>query len=263
MTILNKILHCKRKEIDLLKRNFSYKDFEKFPSFNIETSSLANSIKTDHFGIIAEHKRMSPSKSIINEFSNFDEIINGYSSAGVSGISILTDKKYFGGSIEDITNAKKLTKLPILRKEFIIDEIQIIEAKANGADAILLISACLTKNLIKTLSECAKKLNLDVLVEIHELSELSNCLLDTVDIIGVNNRNLKTFNVNTKISKDLSKHIPNEFVKISESGISSVKEIIELQEFGFDGFLIGEKFMKKDNPGLEALNYINDLKLLK
>ena len=260
MTILDKIIDFKRSEIDSLKKYVSYSDLEKYPNFNDTTTSLKKRIKKNYFGIIAEHKRMSPSKSIINSHSNLNEIINGYTSAGVSGISVLTDKKYFGGSNEDIINANKLTDLPILRKEFIIDEIQIVEAKALGADAILLISSCLDKNLLKSLSESAKKLNLEVLVEIHSLKELKNCLLQTVDIIGVNNRNLKTLEVDTKTSKDLSKYIPEEFTKISESGISSTEEIYELQNFGYDGFLIGENFMKNEDPALAILNFMNDLR---
>jgi indole-3-glycerol phosphate synthase len=228
--------------------------------FSRPTNSLCKNLLNSDFGIIAEHKRKSPSKSVINEKCLINKVIEGYSSAGVSGISILTDQKYFGGSIDDLVISRKNTTLPILRKEFIIDEYQIIEAKAIGADAILLIASCLKKETIKNLSKCAKKLDLEVLVEIHNLNELNNCLMDSVDIIGVNNRNLKTFVVDIQTSKELAKFIPKEFIKISESGISNKKEILELQQCGFNGFLIGENFMKEKNPGKEAFNFINDLK---
>ena len=153
-----------------------------------------------------------------------------------------------------------MTKIPVLRKEFIIDEYQIIEAKAYGADAILLIAACLSNKKIKSLSECAKSIGLEVLIEIHNLEEINGCLIDSIDIIGVNNRNLKTFKVDIQTSKNLIKYIPSDFIKISESGLSSPIQVKELKEFGFDGFLMGESFMKHTDPGLEALGFINKLK---
>ena len=180
--------------------------------------------------MLAEHKRKSPSKSIINSDVKLDEVILGYDMANVCGISVLTDEKYFGGSINDLVKARKLTEIPIIRKEFIIDEFQILEAKASGADVVLLIAACLNDNQIKNLSEFAKRLNLEVLVEIHNNQELEKCLLSSVDIIGVNNRNLKTFKVDIENSINLSKLIPENFLKISESGISSAKEISILME---------------------------------
>ena len=260
MSILDQIIETKKIEIELSKKNNSFSNLEKLPGFSRPTNSLCKNLLNSDFGIIAEHKRKSPSKSVINEKCLINKVIEGYSSAGVSGISILTDQKYFGGSIDDLVISRKNTTLPILRKEFIIDEYQIIEAKAIGADAILLIASCLKKETIKNLSKCAKKLDLEVLVEIHNLNELNNCLMDSVDIIGVNNRNLKTFVVDIQTSKELAKFIPKEFIKISESGISNKKEILELQQCGFNGFLIGENFMKEKNPGKEAFNFINDLK---
>ncbi len=260
MTILNQIIETKKIELELSKKKNSYSNLEKLPGFSRSTISLCQTLYNSNFGIIAEHKRKSPSKSVINEKCLVNKVVEGYTNAGASGISILTDQKYFGGSIDDIVNARKNTKLPILRKEFIIDEYQIIEAKAIGADAILLIASCLKKETIKNLSKCAKKLDLEVLVEIHNLNELDNCLIDSIDIIGVNNRNLKTFEVDIQTSKDLAKFIPKEFIKISESGISTKKEILELKSYGFNGFLMGEKFMKEKNPGKEAFHFINDLK---
>ena len=175
-------------------------------------------------------------------------------------MSVLTDGKYFGGSLDDLSIARASCNLPLLRKEFIIDTYQIIEAKAFGADAILLIAAILTKAEIKEFSELAKTLHLDVLLEVHNEDELHKSIMPSLDLIGVNNRNLKTFEVSLDISKQLSSLIPNDFVKISESGISSVEAIKELQPFDYKGFLIGENFMKTENAGQSAKQFIQDLK---
>jgi indole-3-glycerol phosphate synthase len=174
-------------------------------------------------------------------------------------MSVLTDEIYFGGTMDDLLNAREACNLPLLRKEFIIDEFQIIESKAIGADVILLIAAILTVDEIKQFSELAKSLKLDVLLEVHNLEELQKSIMPTIDMLGVNNRNLKTFEVSLETSKVLSNHIPNDFVKVSESGISSVDAIKELQPYGYKGFLIGENFMKTDNPGLSATEFINTL----
>jgi len=260
MSILNQIIETKKNEIKFSKRINSFSDLEKLEGFDRVTNSLSKSLLNNKYGIIGEHKRKSPSKSIINKNSSVREVVIGYQNAGLCGVSILTDKVYFGGSSKDLVIARKNTDLPILRKEFIIDEYQIFEAKALGADAILLIASCLDKKMIKNLSECAKKLGLEVLIEIHSLDELDDCLIESIDIIGVNNRNLKTFKVNIQTSKDLAKYIPKEFIKISESGISNKKEILELIDYNYSGFLMGENFMKEKNPGLEAYNFINNLK---
>jgi indole-3-glycerol phosphate synthase len=175
-------------------------------------------------------------------------------------MSILTNGKYFGGSLDDLILARASCQLPLLRKEFIIDSYQIIEAKSYGADAILLIAAILTKKEIKQFSELAKSLHLDVFLEVHNKEELQKSIIPSLDMIGVNNRNLKTFEVNLETSKQLSELIPNDFVKVSESGISSVNAIKELQLFGYKGFLIGENFMKTSNPGTSATEFINALK---
>jgi indole-3-glycerol phosphate synthase len=260
MTILEKIITSKIEEVKILKKLYSYNEFEKRFFFNKKTKSLKRRLELSNHGVIAEHKRKSPSKSIINSDVKLDEVILGYDMANVCGISVLTDEKYFGGSINDLVKARELTEIPIIRKEFIIDEFQILEAKASGADVVLLIAACLNDNQIKNLSEFAKGLNLEVLVEIHNNQELEKCLLSSVDIIGVNNRNLKTFKVDIENSINLSKLIPENFLKISESGISSAKEISILREHGFKGFLIGETFMKEKNPGKEVLKMINEVR---
>ena len=259
MSILDQIIETKKIEIELSKKNNSFSNLEKLPGFSRPTNSLCKNLLNSDFGIIAEHKRKSPSKSVINEKCLINKVIEGYSSAGVSGISILTDQKYFGGSIDDLVISRKNTTLPILRKEFIIDEYQIIEAKANGADVILLIAACLEKDKIKSLSSLAKEIGLEVLIEVHDENELKKCLIDTIDIIGVNNRNLKTFEVDINTSIKLSNMIPENYLTISESGISNYDEIIKLRKNGFKGFLIGELFMKNNNPGKEVLNLIQNI----
>jgi indole-3-glycerol phosphate synthase len=221
--------------------------------------SLAEMLSKSNSGIIAEHKRRSPSKSVINHNLSVQDVAQGYTDAGVCGISILTDGKYFGGSLDDLVLARASTNIPLLRKEFIIDEYQIIEAKAYGADVILLIAAILSREEIKTFSELAKGLGLDVLLEVHNEEELEKSLMPSLDMLGVNNRNLKSFEVDLDISKTLSKKIPEDFVKVSESGISSVKAIRELKEFDYQGFLIGENFMKTDNPGKSAEEFITKI----
>ena len=259
MTILEKIIETKKNELEIVKQTISIEELKKLPNFERKSISLVERLKNSSHGIIAEHKRKSPSKSIINDSISINEIITGYNNVNVCGISVLTDKDYFGGSLNDLRNARKLTNIPILRKEFIIDEYQIIEAKANGADVILLIAACLEKDQIKSFSSLAKEIGLEVLIEIHDENELKKCLTDTIDIIGVNNRNLKTFEVDINTSIKLSNMIPKKFTKISESGISNYNEIIKLRKYGFKGFLIGELFMKNNNPGKEVLNLIQNI----
>ena len=259
MNILDQIIADKFKEVALKKQLISASDYERYSLFERETVSLAEALKNSTTGIIAEHKRRSPSKAIINQSLNVQDVARGYENAGVCGMSVLTDAKYFGGSLDDLILARASVKMPLLRKEFIIDEYQIIEAKAHGADVILLIAAVLDREQIKSFSELAKSLELDILLEVHNLEELEKSILQNIDMIGVNNRNLKTFEVSTDISKQLSEKIPNEFVKVSESGISSVEEIKDLKNYGYQGFLIGENFMKTDNPGLSAREFIKNL----
>jgi len=187
------------------------------------------------------------------------DVAQGYENAGASGMSVLTDGKYFGGSLDDLVLARASTQFPLLRKEFIVDEYQILEAKAHGADAILLIAASLSKEEIVSFSAFAKALHLDVLCESHNKEELLKSIVPTVDMLGINNRNLKTFDVSIQTSKDLVTLIPDDFVKVSESGISNVTAIKELKPYGFEGFLIGENFMKTDNPGESATTFINQL----
>jgi len=260
MSILDQIIASKRKEVALKKAVVSISQLEHSDLFNSKTNSLSKSIIISPFGIIAEHKRRSPSKATINNSFSVEEVVKGYENAGASGISVLTDSQYFGGSLEDLILAKAFVKTSLLRKEFIIDEYQILEAKANGADAILLIAAVLTKEEIKSLSELAHSIALEVVLEIHNSEELEKSIMPSLDIIGVNNRNLKTFELSLQTSIDLVNQIPNDFVKISESGISQIDDVKFLKSHGFHGFLIGENFMKTNNPGESLAQFIHELK---
>ena len=259
MDILEKIVVDKRKEVTFKKGLIPVTQLEKSILFERKTISLVAALRTSKTGIIAEHKRRSPSKAIINQNLNVFDVAKGYEEAGDCGMSVLTDAKYFGGSLDDLLVARASCKLPLLRKEFIIDEYQLLEAKAHGADVILLIAAILTKEEIKRFSEFAKRLNLEVLLEVHNEAELHKSIMPSLDMLGVNNRNLKTFDVSLNTSKSLSHLIPNEFVKVSESGISSVDAIKELQPYGYKGFLIGENFMKTANAGVSAKQFIKSI----
>jgi indole-3-glycerol phosphate synthase len=259
MDILEKIAADKRREILLKESVVPVSQLETMVLFSRKSNSLAASLRKIRIGIIAEHKRRSPSRSVINQQHSVEDVVRGYAAAGASGISVLTDCKYFGGSLEDLLLARASVKIPLLRKEFIISEYQVVEAKAYGADVILLIAALLGRKEIKKLSELAKSLGMDVLLEVHNETELQKSLMPSLDLLGVNNRNLKTFEVTLETSKQLADLIPGEFVKVSESGITTTVVIRELAEYGYKGFLIGENFMKSDSPGRVAQEFINSL----
>ena len=259
MTILDKIVADKHREVALKKGLIPTSQLEASVLFERKAVSLATALRKASTGIIAEYKRRSPSKSVINQNATVEEVAKGYEAAGVSGMSVLTDGKYFGGSLDDLLLARASAKFPLLRKEFIVDEYQILEAKAYGADAILLIAATLSRKQIEQYSKFAKGLGLDVLCESHNEEELQKSIMPSVDMLGINNRNLKTFEVSLETSKELIKQIPDEFVKVSESGISSIEAIKELKPHGFQGFLIGENFMKTENPGASAKAFIKQL----
>ncbi len=259
MNILDQIVADKLIEVELRKKLIPIDQLEQSVLFDKAPISLAQNLKSSISGIIAEFKRRSPSKSVIKQNLNVFDIAKGYEKAGVCGMSVLTDGKYFGGSLDDLLTARASCKLPLLRKEFIIDPYQIVEAKAYGANVILLIAAILSKEELKTYSELAQSLELEVLLEIHSEKELQKSLHEGVSMIGVNNRNLKTFEVNLETSKSLSEFIPDDFVKVSESGISNVEAIKELRSYGYQGFLIGENFMKTDDAGTSAKQFIQML----
>lgn len=259
MNILEKIFADKKKEVALKKTLIPASQLEQSVMFQRECPSLSQRLKESQTGIIAEHKRRSPSKSIINHSLNVQDVAQGYENAGACGMSVLTDGKYFGGSLDDLLLARATINLPLLRKEFILDSYQILEAKAYGADVILLIAAILDQKEIKNLSETAKSIGMEVLLEVHNEEELQKSIMPSIDLLGVNNRNLKNFEVSLDTSKSLAKLIPDEFVKVSESGISNTAAIKELQPYGFKGFLIGENFMKTDHPGNSAKSFISEL----
>ena len=257
MSILREIILNKRKEIDFFKKNNPISEIEKSLFFDREVISLKKSL-IEKSGIISEFKRKSPSKPNINLDAEVLTITRGYEISNSSGLSILTDSKYFGGSNEDITLVRNEINIPILRKDFMLDEYQIIESKSLGADIILLIAACLSKEEVENLSRFAKSFNLQVILEIHSEDELSY-ICDFIDVVGVNNRNLKKFETDINNSINLADMIPSDFLKISESGISTSKEIFQLKEYGYDGFLIGENFMKNDDPVSACNDFIRKL----
>ena len=248
MNILEKIVDHKKKEVEERKKEFDLKSLEKERFFKRKTYSLKQFI-TDptKTGIIAEYKRRSPSKGIINDRDSVESVTRMYAAFGASGVSVLTDPNFFGGSLDDLLAARD-NDLPLLRKDFMIDEYQIVEAKAFGADVILLIAACLSPAEVKQLARAAKKLGLEVLLELHDESELGH-ICNEVDLVGVNNRNLKNFQVDLEHSIRMAENIGTNFIKIAESGINDVKNIRYLKEHGFKGFLIGEYFMKQEDPG--------------
>lgn len=248
MNILGKILAQKKKELTITVKNNPVEKLRNSFFYNRKILSLSDFI-TDpsKTGIIAEFKRKSPSKGIINCISDIEKVTSGYCCYGASGISVLTDNEFFGGSNEDLTLARKVCEVPILRKDFIIDEYQIIETRAIGADAILLIAAALDKNRILQLARFARSVDLQVLLEIHNTAEIE-AVNEFVNIVGVNNRDLSTFKVDVNISIEIVKKIPEQFIKVSESGISSPDVIHKLRNAGYQGFLIGGAFMKEEDP---------------
>lgn len=260
MNILDTIIAKKRIEVAESKLNKSVSELEGIPFFKNETLCFKEFLlRKDKTGIIAEFKRQSPSKGIINDTSSVIDVTSEYAKYGASAISVLTDKAFFGGSLHDLLQARE-NAIPILRKEFIIDEYQLIEAKAFGADIILLIAACLSPSEVKSLAGVAKNIGLNVLLEIHNEQELAH-ICEEVDVVGINNRNLKTFKVDISHSIDLCNKIPGDQLKISESGIDDVKTILLLKQNGFSGFLMGEKFMKETDPGKAFRDFVSELSL--
>lgn len=263
MNILDEILASKSKEVAERKSLFPQKLLEQSIHYNATPVSLRKYIqRSDKSGIIAEIKRKSPSKGVINDKVSVERVSIGYMQAGASALSVLTDKPFFGGDNEDLLLAREYNFCPVLRKDFIIDEYQIVEAKSIGADAILLIAAALTPERVKELATFAQSLQLEVLMEVHDLSELQNNLHPEVDLIGVNNRNLKTFQTDVNTSKELSSHIPAYFVKVSESGISEATVVNDLKTYGYEGFLIGEAFMQYSRPEQACAKFIQELQAL-
>jgi indole-3-glycerol phosphate synthase len=256
MNILEQIIADKKREVAQKKQMLPTAFWEMMEHFERPTVSVKASIKNTT-GIITEFKRQSPSKGIINNTASVEDVVTGYDLNGSACMSILTDEKYFGGTNDDVLNARIVTQKPILRKEFIIDEYQLIEAKAIGAD-VMLIAACLTSADTKRLAAFAKSLGLEILLELHDAEELDH-VCDEVDLVGINNRNLKTFEVNWQHSIDLAARLPKDKLKIAESGIHSVETLLMLKQNGFDGFLIGENFMKHPDPTIAFASFVKEL----
>ena len=260
MNVLDDINNNKLYEVAAAKARIGLDELKLSPLFKRKSNSLKAALQAGGAsGIIAEFKTKSPSKGIINENAEASAVTSGYVAAGVSGLSVLTDRLYFGGSFENLAKARFANpQTPILRKDFMLDPYQVYEAKAHGADVILLIAASLSKDELLRLTKTAKELDMEVLVEVHTEEEIEK-LNPLVDLVGVNNRNLKTFEVDVETSVRLSKLLPAGVIRISESGLSSVENIHYLRKAGFQGFLMGENFMKTEDPAMACAEFIKSL----
>jgi indole-3-glycerol phosphate synthase len=256
--ILETIVQYKLIEVAERKKQIQMAALEAMPLFSIPATSLkSNLLNPAYTGIIAEFKRQSPSKGIINDTASVATVTKAYTQFGAAGISVLTDTKFFGGQLADLSVAVE-NHIPVLRKEFIVDEFQLIEAKAYGASVILLIAACLTPAQTKSLALFAKSIGLEVLLEIHDATELGH-INDGVDFVGINNRSLKSFEVNIEHSLQLKDQLPKGKLSIAESGIYSVATYQLLKQEGFDGFLMGEYFMKEANPAAAFETFVQTI----
>jgi len=259
MNTLERIVAAKRKEVPVRMEESPVRSLERMPGFTRNTIPLTLALlNPERTGIIAEFKRKSPSKGVLNNYATIEEVTTGYFRAGASALSILTDAEFFGGSSEDLIRARNINPIPILRKDFIIDEYQVLESKAMGADAILLIAALMDKHRIKQLAALARSLHLQVILEVHDAAELA-LANEHVSVIGVNNRDLRDFSVDINRSIELAPLIALDFLKISESGIHSVLAVKQLRSVGFDGFLIGEHFMKEVDPATAFSEFVKQI----
>lgn len=257
--MLEKIVANRRQHVARNKELFPTKLLESSMYFDSDCVSLSRYItREDKSGVIAEFKKSSPSKGDINPYADVQEVTIGYMQAGASALSILTEPDYFKGKDEDLRTARNANYCPILRKDFIVDEYQVIETKSIGADAILLIAACLEKEELKALYTLSKSLGLEVLFEIHGKEELDKLPGDEL-IIGVNNRDLITMEVNIQTSLDLADELSKDHVLISESGLSSVEDMIQLKAVGYSGFLIGESLMRTPKPAETLQQIVTEL----
>lgn len=259
MNILDQILETKRREVAALKAQLPFGElYARAKAHTRPVRSFSGALSTSPSGIIAEFKRRSPSKGFINREARPEEIVPGYETAGAAAVSVLTDRDYFAGSLDDLRRARAGAQLPLLRKDFVIDAYQIAEARLAEADAVLLIAAALTPAQTSSLASFAHELDLEVLLEIHREQELGH-LCDAVDVVGVNNRDLTTFVTDIRVSLALAPFIPDRFVRISESGLSSPEAVRALREAGFSGFLMGENFMKRPDPAAALREFIEAL----
>lgn len=257
MNILDKIITTKKQEITALKKLKSLSELKDSEFFGRKTFSLKQNLKTKS-GIIAEFKRKSPSKGIINAHSEIKDVVKSYENNGASAISILTDQEYFNGRSADILAVRNSVEIPILRKDFMVDEFQFYEARALGADVVLLIAACLSPAQVHEFTELSHLLGLEVLLEIHTEEELGH-FNQNIDLVGINNRNLKNFEVDLQHSVDLKNLLPENVLSVGESGIYSKEDFIFLKDKGFDGFLMGEYFMKNENPGEAFAEFVKSI----
>jgi indole-3-glycerol phosphate synthase len=247
--ILKKIVERTRHTVELRKGLFPYAVLEKYPFFNREVISVSSRLRSGKGnGVIAEFKRQSPSKGVINRHADPVEVAMAYEDYGASAMSVLTDEPFFGGSNVDLMRIREAVQLPLLRKDFVVDEYQLLEARAIGADFVLLIAACLTVDEVKNLAAAANQLGMEVLLELHEEAELEH-YCDHVQLVGINNRSLKNFDVDLQRSLDMANSLPAETLKVAESGIHSVDQLLQFRNHGFDAFLMGEYFMKQAQPG--------------
>lgn len=261
--ILEEIIAFKHTEVIKNKELYPVKLLEQSIYFDTKPVSMKEYIlRENKSGIIAEIKRKSPSKGMINEFVDIEQTSIGYMQAGASAISVLTDTNFFGGKNDDLTLARKFNFCPIIRKDFMIDEYQVLEAKSIGADCILLIASAISPEVTKQLAAFAHSLGLETLLEVHNKEEFTSHFNEYIDLVGVNNRNLATFEVSIENSKEIATIIPKDIVKISESGISKAESIVDLKQHGFKGFLIGETFMKTSSPHLACAQLIKQINQL-
>jgi len=259
MNILQQIVAFKKKEVSERKSLYPVKLLERSIYFPAKPLSLKSYLaRPDLSGIIAEFKRRSPSAGDIHPFAPVETTTLGYMQAGASALSVLTDQKFFGGSSEDLSIARKFNFCPILRKDFMVDPYQVIEAKSIGADVILLIASILSKQQITSLTSLARSLQLEVLLELHSMDEIAKIPDDEV-IIGVNNRDLTAMKTDLQTSFRLLPHLPASAVKVSESGIHNADSILQLKELGYSGFLIGEYFMRHTRPEQACKQLIQQL----
>ncbi|MEZ0487852.1 indole-3-glycerol phosphate synthase TrpC [Fibrella aquatica] len=262
MTILDTIVTRKWEEVAERKAAVSEDDLRKMPLFGRTVNSARAAILApDSTGVISEFKRKSPSKGVINDRVDVAETTRGYVAAGAAVLSVLTDEPFFGGTPADLQAARAANpQTPILRKDFVVDAYQLLEAKAWGADLVLLIASCLSPDQIRSLSEYAHELGMEVLLEVHDADELQRSLCESVDLVGVNNRNLKTFVTDIDTSVQLASQIPDQYVKVTESGLHDAETMVRLHEVGYQAFLIGEAFMKTDDPATALRHLVTDYK---
>jgi indole-3-glycerol phosphate synthase len=256
--ILEQINENRLQQVIQLKKRKPITAFNHQEAFHKPVFSVSKSVLSKEFAVISEFKKASPSKGIINKDAQVVEVTVGYEKAGAAAVSILTEPTYFKGNDDDLIAARPHLSLPILRKDFIVDAYQIAETKAMGADVLLLIAASLSVQQAHEYAAYAKEIGLEILLEIHEESELKHISKD-VDLVGVNNRSLKTFEVDINTSLKLLPLIPSNKIPISESGLSSIQNIKTLHQAGFKGFLMGEAFMKHSKPQIELQNLLSNL----